>query len=180
VACVEPPPHRLDAALDALRDRHRLGVRWHASRYAWLKQLLPAQKGRVGEQLFRRYAAYAGCDVGPRRGTNDCTVNGRGVEVKLATLHDTSPDGDDIVQWLQLRPESNFDVAALLAVCPDHTHLWVVDRDVVLGVAVGQHGGRNATETRQVTVDPHRPPDWLGPDLAGDPSGLAERFAPAT
>lgn len=171
----------LDRALDSLRIEPRLGDRWEGARHSWIKHLLPAQKGRVGEKLFNGAATTAGCAVTPRTKGNDTTVNGHRVEVKTGTLHDNPPGEPDIIEWLQLRPGDEFEQVALLGVCPEHTHLWVVNRNDVLTRARGQHGGAAATETLSLRIDPHNAPDWLGADLAASPAELAGRFpAPTT
>lgn len=160
--------------LDTLETSYELGPRWSNSPLAWTKRLLPAQKGRVGEQLFAALCNAAAIPTGPRTGSgHDLTCGAYRVEVKFGTLHDTDLDDPDRVEWLQLRPGGDFTHVALLCACPDHVHLWVTTRHTALALTVGQHGGKDATETRMLAIDPHSPPPALGPDYGEDLDQLA-------
>jgi hypothetical protein len=152
-----------------------LGPRWAGSINQWAKRLLPAQKGRIGESFFKQICADAGVLTTPRTGPgHDIKCHDRPVEVKFGTLHDNAQDAPDRVEWLQLRPSGDFSHVALICTCPDHHHLWVVPRKTVLKHAHGQHGGKAATETMVLAIDPHQPPKWLGADIVTDISLLAK------
>jgi hypothetical protein len=153
-----------------------MGPRWIGSRNAWVKRLPPYQKGHVGEDFFERICNEADLVVtGGHTAGHDIHIEGSPIEVKFGTLHDNDPTGDDIVEWLQIRPSSDFTHAALLCACPDHMHVWYVDRDPLLAHATGQHTGKAATETLKLSIDPHAPPAWLGTDFASIPLDFAAR-----
>lgn len=167
--------------LAGMEEQYALSPRWAHSPFAWVKRILPAQKGRVGERLFGDLARAADLTVIGRDSTeHDCRVNGHRVEVKLSTSYDTADPALATVKWLQLRPQHDYAIVALLAICPTHVHLWLVSKKTALRHSTGQHGGQDAVETRQVEVDPDNPPRWLGPDVANDAEKLHRRFEQLT
>lgn len=175
---VPPSGQSANRVLATLRSEYGPGPRWAGQPNAWIKLLRPFEKGNVGERLVRELARRAGCSVGPRTGPgHDLYLGCHRAEVKLATLPDTPPGQDAPMQFLQLRPGGDFEVVVLVGVCPDHTHVWVVDRAPALAHSRGQHGGRDATETRKLELDPHTPPAWLGPDFGADFAGFGARLA---
>jgi hypothetical protein len=158
---------------------YELGPRWVDSKNQWAKRLLPAQKGRIGERFFKEICAEAGVETTPRTGSgHDIRCHGTPVEVKFGTLHDNTTDSPDRVEWLQLRPNGDFTHVALICTCPDHHHVWVVPRQEVFKHTVGQHGGKSAKETMVLAIDPHKPPQWLGTDIATD-LGVLSTVLPA-
>lgn len=169
------------AELDALEEDFTLSERWRGSRFVWVKTARPQDKGRVGERLFDRLCAAAGVAVDGRNGKgHDRRVGGVKVEVKLSTLYDTANPDDAYYQWLQLRPADDYDLVVLIGVDPDALHVWVVDKASVLTHAVGQHGGKDATETRKLALAHDARPAWLGPDLAADAAGFAAALSAGT
>lgn len=180
VETVQAPPASgaAERALDSLEAVHAPGPRWRDARYLWLKTVPPIQRGKVGEDLFKQLCRDADVTVGPGRGGGqaDCSADGLAVEVKLSTLYDRRDGGTSHYQWLQLRPSSDFDVAALIAVDPDQVRVWVVDKATALSHAQGQHTGKQAQETQKLTVHEDAIPDWLGPDVSGDPAALKARL----
>lgn len=155
--------------------------RWVGSPYAWVRELSPSQKGRLGEEMVRRLCRAAGCEV--RAGSNpghDLVVTGGDwsvrVEVKFSTLNDIAA-GEPYFQWLQLRPADDFEVVALVALAPRRMRCFLLGRNEVLSRAVGHHGGGGATETRKLVV-PAAEIDqaWLGPDICTETESLPSRL----
>jgi hypothetical protein len=172
---------RSNEVFDQLRTSYEVGPRWSGSRNEWVKRLQPYQKGRIGEEFFDLLCKEAKLTVtGGHTSGHDTHIEGAPIEVKFGTLHDNDPAADDIVEWLQIRPSGDFTHAALICVCPDHIHLWYVPRDTLLSHAVGQHTGKDATETMKLSIDPHTAPEWLGADLGSSPSALNKALKPAT
>lgn len=176
-----PVPARTNEVFDQLRTSYEIGPRWNGSRNEWVKRLQPYQKGRIGEEFFDLLCQEAKLTVtGGHTSGHDAHIEGSPIEVKFGTLHDNDPAADDIVEWLQIRPSGDFSHAALICVCPDHIHLWYTPRDVLLEHAVGQHTGKDATETMKLSIDPHAAPLWLGSDLGSSPRKLRKALKPST
>lgn len=164
---------RTNEVFDELKTSYEIGPRWKGSRNEWVKRLQPYQKGRIGEEFFDLLCQEAKLTVtGGHTSGHDAHIEGAPIEVKFGTLHDNDPAGEDIVEWLQIRPSGDFTHAALICVCPDHIHLWYAPRDVLLKNSIGQHTGKDATETMKLTIDPHDAPLWLGDDLGSSPRKL--------
>lgn len=167
--------------LDAMHDRYALSARWAHARFAWAKRLLPAQKGRIGEKLLAAYAEQGGVGVSHRTDPgHDVRLDDVAVEVKFSTEYDCADPADVGYKWLQLRPDDDYDVVALIGVEPDQVHVWLVDKSTALRHAHGQHGGKAATETKSVEVLSADLPGWLGPDVADDPAAFAGRLEELT
>ncbi len=169
-----PCPSRPAAdRLQRLACRYVDHAEWQASPFAWMRRVRPIDKGRVGEQLVADTLRDAGADVTGRTSPwHDLRSDGHAVEVKLSMLT-IGQDGSRTLQWLQLRPGTDFDALVLVAIHPGQVAIHCAAEADVLPHTRGQHGGRTAKETRKVTVDATRPlPDWLGPNLADDPAGL--------
>jgi hypothetical protein len=158
------------ASLAALEGAYGLSARWRDGSFAWFKQLGPGRKGALGETLVRDILTAAGQDVTGRTNSgHDLAVNGVPVEVKLATELDFEGVDQRGFIWQQLRPAADWALVALVGVEPDRARIWLVERDVILAHAIGQHSGAGATETRMVTVRTNDLPAWLGDDLATAP-----------
>ena len=163
--------------LAGLQAENTLTSRWANAPHAWIKSLLPAVKGRIGEKLASDLLADAGLDVGPRTGPgHDRRVAGVPVEIKLSTSYDTADPAAATCKWLQLRPGDDYELVLLVGVCPDHVHVWAVNKDDTLEHATGQHTGAGAVETRQLEAFPDRAPAWFGPDLAAGGDVLVARL----
>lgn len=167
-----------EQALDALEAHYAPGPRWRDARFLWLKTVPAVHRGRVGEALFSRLFEQAGIEVGPGTagGHADRRAAGLDVEVKLSTLYDLRDGGLSYYKWMQLRPSSTFDVVAFLAVDPGRVRMWLVDKDTAIAHAKGQHTGKDAVETRELTVGEDDVPAWMGPDVAGDAAALLSRL----
>ena len=169
-----------DAAehLDRLEAAHQLTPRWAGSRFAWVKTLLPAHKGKLGEQLFDQLCEAGGVAlVGENGPGHDRRTAGHKVEIKLSTLYATADPDDAGYKWLQLRPEDDYDLVVLIGIEPDRVHVWAVDKTAALVHSRGQHGGKDAAETRMIELGEHDRPAWLGADLADDPGRFAAAVA---
>lgn len=146
---------------------------WNASSIGWIRHLSSAHKrGKVGEELIRRWARSEGLTVGGRgnRG-HDCVVAGLKLEVKTSLRWN-----DDRFVFLNLR-DFAYDAVALLALEPTSCGLWIVPKEVLWKHAKEQTLGASGVGSRWLWFRTSRLPRWLsawGGTLGGARDALDE------
>lgn len=133
---------------------------WAGSRYAWIRNLAPARRGKAGGQLVDRWLRATGVDVAPRLNSeHDRVVAGRKAEIKLSTLW----TGTGEYTFQQLR-DQDYELLILLGVSPEKVHAWVLPKHAALAHLTADMGARTAgADARWLTFPAARPPAWLAP-----------------
>jgi hypothetical protein len=129
---------------------------WVDSQYAWIRNLAPARRGKVGGQLVDRWLRAAGVDVAPRlNNEHDRVISGHKTEVKMSTLW----AGTGEYTFQQLR-DQDYQLLILLGISPDRAHAWVLPKHAVLA-EIGQT--TTGAEPRWLTFPAASAPAWLTP-----------------
>ncbi len=138
---------------------------WAGSPFAWIRTRPSRQVGKIGEQLVAEWAATRGLEV--RRAGDaqaDRVINGRRVEIKFSTLW-----AGGGYKFQQIR-DQRYDVLLCLGLSPFTASCWVIPKADIqaalqgrakLEGLTGQHTGAEAADTRWLTFNALRPPDWL-------------------
>ena len=131
---------------------------WSGSPFKWIKSHEAGTKGLIGVRLLSCLCAVHDISFSYSEGNqSDKRVGGKLAEIKFATL---SRKGSYIFNQIR---NQEYEVLICLGVSPNSAHCWVVPKKVALQNASGQHGGRSATETFQIQVNPSRVKQWLIP-----------------
>lgn len=130
---------------------------WAASRLNWIRQVPSShKKGRIGESLVIEWARDSGFEVRPRRHRgHDCLIAGAAVEIKLSLQWNSGS-----FTFLGIR-DFDYDVAALLAIAPSETYLWIVPKSVLWTRARPQERGAAGKGSKWLTFPANNPPEWL-------------------
>lgn len=132
---------------------------WKDSKFAWVKNLPPASKGKLGARLISAWCAARGLRIDSSPDSEaDLVVNGHRAEIKFSTLWKTG-----IYKFQQIR-DQNYEYVIALGISPGEAHCWVISKSVLKEHVIGhqpQHTGSAGTETFWFEVDPSSPPDWL-------------------
>jgi hypothetical protein len=130
---------------------------WAASPVNWIRQVPSShKKGAIGESLVMEWARTSGFQVGPRRHRgHDCVIAGADVEVKLSLRWNSGN-----FAFLSIR-DFDFDVAALLAIAPSETYLWMVPKRALWKNALTQRRGVSGKGSKWLSFPAHEPPEWL-------------------
>lgn len=129
---------------------------WVGSPFEWVMSLPSRSRGKAGELLTAAWLEKLGYECRPSGTTQyDRLVEGRRVEIKFSTLWQS---GEYVFQQLRLQ---DYEFAFLLGVSPNDASAWFVPKDVVLEVAVPQHGGSTGVDTRWIRFPAIRPPATL-------------------
>lgn len=114
-----------------------------------LRRLTPKAKGKAYEQIVECVMARLGHDVSRAKSTQyDRLIDGQRVEIKGATLS----GGGDKFNFLQIRPDQEYDVLLFAMFYPDDLVLMSMNKAQVVemcdnGIFGKQHGGK-AAESR--------------------------------
>ena len=130
---------------------------WKASPFRWIKSEPSRRVGAIGEKLIEAWVLHEGIAVrAPVNTGHDRILNGVKIEVKFSTLW---VGGGFTFQQIR---DQDYDVAALLGLEPQKTHLWFVPKAVLFEHAVGQHTGAAARDTMWIRFNADSRPLWLG------------------
>lgn len=137
---------------------------WKGSPFAWVKNLPPASKGKLGARLIASWCAARGLRIDSSPDSEaDLMVNGHRAEIKFSTLWKTG-----IYKYQQIR-DQNYEYVIALGISPHEAHCWVISKNILRKHVIGhkpQHKGAKGTDTFWFDVDPTNPPPWLD-DLGG-------------
>lgn len=166
-----PTPSAPETILAGLEPATVVDRAWASSRWAWIRSLPPASKGAVGVRLAREWLAVNGavCTASVNSDA-DLVADGVRVEVKLSCRW-----ADGTFRFQQLR-DQDWDVLVAIGVEPDRVRIWVLEKSVALSLAVGQHTGAGAMETRWLTWPAANAPTETG-SPHGDAGEAFKRFA---
>jgi hypothetical protein len=136
-------------------------VAWKDSPFEWVLKLPAGSKGKLGKHLIYQWCGVKGLSVDRSPDSEaDMLINGHRVEVKFSTLWKVG-----IYKFQQIRNQ-NYEYSVCLGISPFEAHCWVISKSVLKQYVIGhmgQHTGSSGQETAWLTVDPHKPPDWLVP-----------------
>jgi hypothetical protein len=139
---------------------------WAGSRFAWLRALPSARRGRAAVEICSAWLVRLGHRVHPAVGSGvDRFVDGAAVEMKLSTLW-----GDGTYRFQQIRDTEAVDHLVLLGVSPDSVSIWVVPREVLFSHASEPSA---SASHRWLVFDAANPPAWLD-RYGGSPQRAAE------
>ena len=135
--------------------------RWDGSPFAWIINLPPGTKGKLGKLLVNQWCALKGLSVDRSPVSEaDMMINGHKVEIKFSILWKSG-----VYVFQQIR-DQNYDYCICLGISPHSAHCWVISkpelRKHVIG-HLGQHTGSSGIETAWFSVDPNNPIDWIRP-----------------
>jgi hypothetical protein len=108
----------------------------------FLLSLGPKAAGKFGEMLVRRLALDLGMRVIRKQADGDMNINWHEVEVKFARQKENG--GFNINQ---IRPNQTYEYVVLVIARPVMWNLFTIEKDVMVKMCQGQHGGSEATET---------------------------------
>ena len=131
---------------------------WAGSPFAWIKTRPSRQIGKIGEQLVAGWCAAKGLAVGAATGSDaDRLINGKRMEIKFST--EWKAGG---YKFQQIR-DQDYQFVVCLGLRPFDAHCWVIPKREAWNNGQGQHGGRNATDTKWISISPDDPPAWIVP-----------------
>lgn len=128
---------------------------WEDSPLAWVLDLPPAAKGKLGRQLINTWFSSKGFSVkqSPDKDAN-MIINGIPVATKFSTLW-----SGGIYKFQQIR-----DLDYLYLICfgisPLDAHCWIFRKEDVLNNAKVQHKGAKEGSEYWLSIDPENPPFW--------------------
>lgn len=133
---------------------------WSGSPFEWVLTLPSGSKGKLGKRLVYQWCAIKGLSINNSPDTEaDMLINGHRVEIKFSTLWKTG-----IYKFQQIR-DQNYEYSICLGISPYEAHCWIISKAIlrknVIG-HLGQHTGANSQETAWFTVNPKKPPEWIG------------------
>ncbi|MDA7968861.1 MAG: site-specific DNA-methyltransferase [Gammaproteobacteria bacterium] len=129
---------------------------WENSPFAWMVDIKPAAKGKMGKEMVKKLLFDHGLPVASGTGTGaDFFVDQHRVRVKFSTLW----EGDSYA-FQQIRNE-NFDILFCFGISPTNAHAWVCKKsDIDWSAIARQHGKK----TRWIRWAPRSCPyAWLRP-----------------
>ena len=136
-------------------------IAWKDSPFEWVLKLPAGSKGKLGKHLIYQWCGVKGLSVDRCPDSEaDMLINGHRVEVKFSTLWKSG-----IYKFQQIRNQ-NYEYSVCLGISPFEAHCWVISKSILKQYVIGhmgQHTGASGKETAWLTVDPHKPPDWLTP-----------------
>lgn len=143
------------------KDFEQDSLDWCGSPFEWVLSLPAGSKGKLGKQLVFQWCALKNLAVSHSPDSEaDMLVNGHRVEVKFSTLWKAG-----FYKFQQIRNQ-NYEYCVCLGVSPNEAHCWVLSKQVLLQHVIGhmgQHTGSLGKETAWLTVEPHKPPEWMIP-----------------
>jgi hypothetical protein len=119
---------------------------WSGSRNEFIRNMGIAKRGYLAESMVSEILSTIGKRVAKRTNTgHDIIVNGKKVEVKLATMCD-SKDGTNGNYFIinQVRVAQDYDSLYIFAIKPNTWALYSYTKAQVSRLGGNQHGGKNA------------------------------------
>lgn len=129
---------------------------WDDSPFAWILDLPPAAKGKLGRHLIFTWCASKGLsvDYAPDK---DATllINGLRVATKFSTLW-----SGGIYKFQQIR-DLDYEFLICLGISPMEAHCWILNKADVLKHAKVQHKGAKEGSEYWISINPFIPPEWI-------------------
>ncbi|WP_156890699.1 hypothetical protein [Meiothermus rufus] len=131
---------------------------WSGSPFAWIRSKPSRQVGKIGERLVEQWLTVKGFSVRPSMNSSfDRFVGNVKLEIKFSTLWEGG-----FYKFQQLRNQ-DYDAVFCLGVSPHEVHGWVIPKSIAWEKSDGQHKGKEALDTKWLTVYPDKVEDWLRP-----------------
>jgi len=128
---------------------------WDESPFAWVLDLPPAAKGKLGRQLIVTWCASKGLSaVHSTDKDANLLINGIRVATKFSTLW-----SGGIYKFQQIR-DLNYEYLICFGISPFDAHCWIFKKKDVLKNAKVQHKGAKEGSEYWLSINPSTPPPW--------------------